>query len=521
MKRMLVLGAVAALSWMPAWAEDASSDFDALAGDAPAAEEASQAGVFKWSGDQEFSARLVDENDLSRVVGAVEGGLSAEYSLGDWKAAAAAQVRDGEFFPGETYLQWAPGAFKVAAGLMEFSWGLADANNPTDTLNARDYRFGAEAERLVNPAVAVSWYPADWVSFDAVYEPWKQASQFPKDFQANTQAGLSSSSSALKTSLSQAAAYYTGLGQTTVAAQYTALYNLLNASYSPSATAEESEAGFDQPVYGGRANFFLPGVDLSLSYVYDRDAYYTPVVTMKKYGTLWLPESVDLVVNRIHRLGLNAKTTIDRYGLWFEGAYNITEDASGNDVAVRDNKLAWTTGLDFNWGPGSAYYVNVQYAGSWIPGYDDTYLSDYTADPTSAQLADKDYMTERTYRSLVQSLGAETEEWLHGATVSVKFPLADATVTPTFSGAVMVPVGYDDTEKTRLASAYLNPELDLAPADGIHVLFGADLAYGWVKTSGSSEVTLDTTTDKLGVYTPLNSVYLKVQYKWNGSLGNP
>lgn len=505
MKRLLSILTLGALTLASAGAQDAS-DFESLAGTS-ATDEATPAsanlGTFKWSGDQEFAWRWGVAEDPTRTGGLVDGKLAGEYKFGDLKLVGAASVRNEEFVPGETLIQWSPGAFRFTAGLTEFSWGLADKKNPTDTLNSRDYRYGANADRLVNPAVSVAWYPVDWVSLEAVYEPWKELSEFPKDFEASVQAGLSSTAAAMKAS---------ALG-------------VAFANYAPVATTEDFERNFDRPVYGTRANFFLTGVDLSLSYVYDWDTYYTPVVTMRGInagaaGTLWFPDRVDLVLKRVHRVGVNAKTTIDRYGLWIESAYNVTEDPEGNDDAVRNNKLSWTTGLDFNFGPGSAYYLNVQYAGEWVLDYDDATVSDYAAAPTVAQMNDKDYMLRQTYRSLVQSLGSESERLMNTITANVKFPLADATVTPNLSVAVIVPSGYDDTNASRIASAYFKPELDLAPVDGIHVLFGADLAYGWVKKDGSSDVSLDTTTDKLGIYTPQNAVYVKVQYKWNGSWGN-
>jgi hypothetical protein len=515
MKRNLFVGAFLALSSLFAFAQ--ADDFDALAAgsaDAPSdaqAAPAASAGLLKWSGDQEFAWRWGAAENPTRTGGSVDGTVSGEYKLGDLKVVGAALERNGEFVPGETALYFAPGAFKFGVGYQEFSWGLADKKNPTDTLNARDYRYGADAPRLVNLAASAAWYPAEWLSVEGVYEPWKDLSQFPKDFRSNTQAGLDAGRAAL---VGQ------GLGA-------------LLTGYHPVVTAEGTVQDFANPVYGARANFFLPGLDVSLSYVYDRDTYYTPVVTMSAIGVpgnarylgspamnWYLPGTIDLVLKRIHRLGVNAKTTIDRYGLWVESAYNVTEDPAGTDDGLRNSKLSWTTGFDFNFGPESAYYLNVQYAGEWVLGYDASTLSDYTASPTVAQMADKAYMTRRTLRSMVQSLGSETEEWMHTGTASVKFPLADNLVTPSLSGAVIVPVGYDSTVQTRVASAFLKPEIDWMPADGVHVLFGADLAYGWVKKAGSSDVTLDTTTDKLGVYTPQNNVYVKVQYKWNGSVGN-
>lgn len=512
MKRSLLLGAFVALVWAPLSAEDSSSDFDSLAA-APADEASTPAadlGSLKWAGDQTFDYRYGAYDPATRTGGQVDSQLSAEYKYGPFKLTGAASVRNNEFVPGETLLTFASGPLKVSAGLAEFSWGVADANNPTDTLNNRDYRYGANAKRLVNPAVTAALYPTDWMSVEAVYEPWKDPAKFPKDFQANTQSGLA-------TSKSQLVAYLNSHSQA-------ALASLLTSSYSPKATQDDVAHDASQPVVGGRLNFFLPGVDLAASYVYDRDTYLTPVVTLKQYaGSVWLPETVELAYKRVQRVGLNAKTTIDKYGLWLETAYNITEDPAGTDDGIRNNKLTWTTGFDFSWGPSSAWYVNLQYAGSWIPNYDATTYSDYAN--ATPSLTDKTAVLRQTYRSLTNAIGAETEEWLHGATWSLKFPFTDLNLTPTFSGAVMVPVNYDRTAsdgtvRDRVLSAYFKPECEWAPVDGVKVRLGGDLAYGWIKKDGSSDLSLDTTTDKLGTYTPQNSVYVEVNYQWNGSWGS-
>jgi len=499
MKRTLLFGGLTLWASLSAFAQ--ADEFDALAAaatDQPA--QASSWGALKWSGDQEFAYRLGAYDPATRTGPLVDGKLSGEYKLGDLKVVAAGQVRNNEFVPGETAVFYSPGSFKFGLGWQEFSWGVADKKNPTDTLNARDYRYGADASRLVNPAATVAWYPQSWMSVEAVYEPWKVESKYPTNFAASTQAGLIDAKAKLVSK---------GLGP-------------LLTGYNPSASAESTKEDFSNPVAGGRVNFFLSGVDLGFSYLYDRDSFYTPVVTMGSFasGTFQLPTKVELVYKRLHRFGLNAKTTIDKYGFWVESAYNKTEASSADSYDNRHDSIDWTLGSDFNFGPASAYYVNVQYAGTWVMDYDAATLKDYTSDLTSAQLADAAFMAKRTYRSLVQSEGNQTEQLMNTATISLKFPLADELVTPNFSAAAIVPWNYDDTKATRIASAYFKPEVDFKPVDGVHILFGADLVYGWVKKAGSSDVSLDTATDKLGIYTPQNSVYVKVDYQWNGSLGS-
>jgi hypothetical protein len=533
MKRTILVGALVSLALLPAFAQDASSDFDSPA--ATAAADTGAAGAFSWgslkySGDQEFAWRFGAYDPADRTGGSMDSKMAAEYKLDGLKVVAAGQVKENEFVPGETAAFYTLGPVKFGLGYQEFSWGVADKKNPTDTLNARDYRFSPNADRLVNPAASVAVYPADWVSLEAVYEPWKEQSKYPTDFAAGLRAGFAAQKSSMVATLGPNVTTLAGVSASGAAAVNAAL-----SSYSVNVTTETSPVNtYNNPVYGGRANFFLPGVDLSFSYLYDRDTFYTPVVTMtstavpltvltgqaSQAGTtvnIYLPSKVDLVYKRIHRFGLDAKTTIDRYGLWVEAAYNKTEASSNDAYDNRHDNLDWTVGGDFNFGPGSAYYMNLQYAGTYVLGYDASTVKDYNnVTPTLTSL---DYMTKATYRSMTQMLGSQSEQLMNTLTGNIKFPLADATVTPSFSGAVIVPYTYDDTTTTRIASAYLNPEVDWAPVDGVHVFFGAELAYGWVKNSGSSDVSLNTTTDKMGLYTTDNNVYLKVKYSWNGNLG--
>jgi hypothetical protein len=523
MKRTILFGALVSLALLPAFAQDASSDFDAPAAAADStAAPAFHWGSLKYSGDQEFSWRFGAYDPANRTGGSMDSKMAGEYKLDGLKVVAAGQVQENEFVPGETAAFYTLGPVKFGVGYQEFSWGVADKKNPTDTLNARDYRFSPNADRLVNPAASVAVYPADWMSLEAVYEPWKEQSKYPTDFQASTLVGLMAEKQQLVAGVQKKIDDYIAAGGTSSDSTYLQLAgakSLLSSTYQPKVTAEGTTRDLSSPVYGGRVNFFLPSLDLSVSYLYDRDAFYTPVVTMASYvsGQFVLPAQIDLVYKRIHRFGLDAKTTIDRYGLWLEAAYNKTEASSTDAYDNRHDNLDWTLGGDFNFGPGSAYYVNLQYAGTYVIGYDASTVKDYNnVNPT---LTDLSYMTRMTYRSMTQMLGSQSEQLMNTLTGNIKFPLADATVTPSFSGAVIVPYTYDDTNATRIASAYLNPEIDWAPVDGVHVLFGADLAYGWVKNSGSSDITLNTTTDKMGLYTTDNNLYVTVKYNWNGSLG--
>ena len=401
-----------------------------------------------------------------------------------------------QFELGETYLSWTPGQFLVNLGFQVFNWGVADKFNPSDGLNARDYAVSMDAPKIPLLAADVRWFPAKWLSVEGVVSPYQSPSRFPVDFTANTQAGLDTTAAELTSS--PLGSYYS--------------------NYSPQANAVFAPNDPNSAVVGARLNFYS-AVDLGLSYIYDIDPYGTPEVTMKSIPgpsstTLWVPQQVTLVYKRIHRFGVDAKTTVGPLGLWGEGGFDLTENPSDTSDQIRRNRLAWTLGMDFNWGYHNNFYTNLQYIGSWIPGYDQTTQSDYASPLSLTQLTNEAYMQTMTYRQLTQTLGDYTETWLQGLTFKLKFPFASDTITPSVSGVFTVPFGYDSTLETRYASLAIKPELDLMPVDSFHLKVGADLAWAWVKKAGQTAVTVDTTVDRIGVYTPYNDVYISIDYQW-------
>jgi hypothetical protein len=399
--------------------------------------------------------------------------------------------------PLENYVSWTPSAFKFAFGYQIFSWGVADKVNPTDNLNPRDFTTGWNADKIPALAVDANYYPTDNLSLEAVFLPYKQASIYPLNF-----AGYITSSQ-----LTKFGVYSSSSGS--------------NVDYSSLAYVPGSA------VAGGKLNYHSSALDFSLSYLYDIDAYYTPEITTTLTTSGYDISSISLDRRRIHRFGADAKTTVGKFGLWFEGCYSLTDNSGSDDYSVRKSNLAYVLGCDTNYGPNDSYYVNIQYIGTWIPGYDSSSASSYTSfvyeamnNPLAvyAQLASQSYMEEFYERQTVNSLGLETEGLLQGITLNLKWELLDGLLTPQVTAIYTVPFLYDTTNETRYGDLGLNPEIDVKPVDSFHIKLGADLAYAWVKAAGSNSVSLDTMYDKLGIYTPFNNVYLQVIYKWNFDL---
>lgn len=385
--------------------------------------------------------------------------------------------------PLENYVSWSPANYKLSFGYQIFSWGVADRKNPTDNLNPKDYTVGVNPDKIPVLAADAVWYASDKLSVEGVAIPLKPVSQYPEDF-----AGLIESKA-----------------------------KLLSQTVSPS---YENSSEPKNLVAGAKVNYNSSGVDLSLDYLYDIDQFYTPEISTVATGLpagypQYKMSTVMLERKRIHRFGGDAKTTIGKFGLWLESAYSLTGNDGSDDYSARKSRLDYTLGGDVNYGPNDTFYVNVQYIGTWIPGYDKDFNA--TADIKdiyTTQAAALEYYQ----RAMVNSLGLETEGLMQGVTCNMKWELADALVTPQVTTVYTMPFMYDKTNETRYGALVVNPEVDLKPVDSFHIKFGADLYYAWHKVTGNDKITLDTASNAIGAYTPSNNVYLKVEYKWNANV---
>lgn len=359
----------------------------------------------------------------------------------------------------EAYLAWNPDNFKFSLGNQIFAWGTADGRNPTDNLNPRDYTSisGQKIRKLPVLSASAVWYPSEAWSVEAVFVPVAGTSLFPTDTAASLRAeGLTVTETTLANSPASAVA-------------------------------------------GGRLNYRSTAFDASVSYLYDEDSQWTPVVNSDF--------SITLERRRIQRFGADVKTTVDRFGLWAEGAYSLTANGSTSDYSERLSRFDATVGGDFSYGPADAYYLNLQLSGTWTPGYD--------ASANTFALSDRRHLL----KALTYSLAGVNEELLTSLTLSSHWNLAADTVVPSLSASYSLPFHYDDSAQTRYGSLLLKPELEFTPVDSFHITVGAVLAASWKKAAGQDSLTLDT-SDALGVYTPQNNVFINVSYQWNATL-NP
>jgi hypothetical protein len=431
--------------------------------------------------------------------------------------------------PKENYVRYSTNKLNLTFGLQKYAWGMADMVNPTNNLNPLDYTItGFEPEQIPVFSLSMEYFPNDKWKIQAVYIPfdqsdnifWSYSEAVPEalfskyiisDFDFNTQ---------------------------------TPIPEFLPQSKSISEL--NPEYGLNSGIYACRLNLYSSKIDLSLSYIYDFDSYYTPQITTEKYSpgitttledrinqrmpvndaaqlidylsniSSYTISNIDLSRKRIHRLGVNAKTTIGRFGLWLEACYSITEQKNTHDYQNRGNDLFFVAGTDFFFGPNDRFYANIQYTGKWIPNYYHSFYSDYPNGlPKPEYQSNKEYMQEYYNRTLVQPLGFQNEIWQHGISVKFDYSFFNGKLKPSFVGYIQIPTGYDTAEKSRMGSLLVMPSIDYSTGNALHFILGSYLSYSAYKNAGSNRTKYNDNASILGLLNAYNNLFLKIAYSWS------
>lgn len=373
---------------------------------------------------------------------------------------------------GETYVSFSLGRFLFTAGYFTVAWGSADGLNPTDMVNAKDYARGLEPVKLPEFMARAVLYPTDNLSLEAVFVPYGRADLLPVDPAA---------------------------------------------SIPPALVPPENVSVVDPPrdpsssIWGVRASLFTYIIDLSASYLYDLDPYYTPRVAFTPPADL----SLSLERTRIHRIGLDAKSTIGPVGLWAEGAWSITEDPDRTSDELRNPFIDWTVGGDVSLGADSAWYFNLQYTGRYIFGYDDAFFTDYpNGAPDPMRFATEPGYAERFLaRSLSQNLGDQNEGFLNGLTLRAEYTVPGGRFVPSLSASYFLPLQYDEAERTRYGSLMLKPELEVKPTEALSIGIGAETVFAWKEDPATGDAVRDP-QDRLGRFADQNHLYARLGYSW-------
>lgn len=384
--------------------------------------------------------------------------------------------------PLENYIQWSPKIFKFAVGFQEFSWGTGDGINPTDNLNPVDITQGADTEKLSVLSAYAAVYPIDLLSLEFVYIPFAQQNN-------------------LGTKVTD-----------TITEQLGVTPTITGDDFDPSSF-----------VLGSKLSFYSRFVDLSFSYIYNIDRYYSPdlAVTSKLGGIYYSMNELELYRRRVHNFGADFRTMVDRFTIWGEICFTMTEDYLLNRPDIRNHTLDWVVGFDFNYGPNSDFYFNLQYLGQFVPLYDANFSQEYVDEwnPAFRQSLnfnlneDPDYYEEYSYRTLTNTLAGVSNGLYQGLLLNMEWPVNNDLVTPQIRLGYFIPLLYDTNNEKKYGSLMINPEVEIKPFDSFNIIMGARLNFAWHETKGRSVAT--NYSDQVGRSFDDSNIYLEVVYKWS------
>lgn len=425
------------------------------------------------------------------------------------------------FTPLENSLSLEGNMFRSTLGFQYYSWGSADKLNPTDLLNPRDYTKGPDAEKTPLFSASLKVYPTDRLSFVGVYAPYDQPDRFPVQPEEKISPALFSRSHLKSISLTQS-------GLMTESEQVTAdkLVEVSNPAFTPSSF-----------LAGGRLHYMGSFFDLAASYLYDMDQYYTPEISIAGYSMIDENTSVDpllspeqlsalpsraygleeitLTRRRIHRIGLDLKTVVDRYGFWGEACFSLIDKSRKSSVyASRGHQIDWTAGFDFSYGSFDQHYVNIQQIGRYIFDYDDDFGASYPdGQPSASDLANRQAMEDYYYRLLTNRLAYATEGLLVGGAVKAEWSILDGTFKPSLEGVYVYPFRYDDARGKRYGDLIGKVQVTWKAADAAQVSFGTQGYYSILKSKEKDEI-CNEAENRVGMYFPDSRVFLEGTFSW-------
>ncbi len=514
MKQLLLLLMMTFLSVWYAGAEEVTlDDIDSLLSDAPASDKPdtgseTESLTLSLSGTSRVKMTAPVIPDYMTYDGLVkspgvknEAGIEMNFSIlrlkSNWEIDLYGRSDGKEWTdyikvaPLENYIKIKPWRFTIGAGYQYFSWGTADGNNPTDVINAFDYSYGALRKKLPVLSAYVEFFPVNQVSFEFVYLPFAVLDVYPQNIPD-------------------------------MLSQLSGVQNI---------HVEELEYKPEYFTMGGKINAYTQYIDFSFSYVNKYDSFFTPDIELQPVmGPGMIPafykiESISLEHRRIHHFGADFRIPVERFTVWGEVSYKLTDDYDLQSYYVKNHQFSWATGFDIMFGPDDDFYFNIQYTGDFIPLYDASLSTDYKKSVFGTQTLpfesgkEKSYYEEYYYRSLTQTVGGQTEGLLQGISMVFKLPftIEQYGFVPSLAMAYKLPLIYNDSGVTRLGSAFINPEFSFSPVDNLTIIAGSELYYSWEKNNDTHEITI-AKTDKLGIFHKDSHIYFGMEVAWGANL---
>lgn len=377
----------------------------------------------------------------------------------------------GIFSLGESYIAFFNDYINISAGLKEYAWGSSLGFNPTDNINAFDYRQGIYAKRIPVLSAALTLYPLSFIVIEGIYVPL---------FQQNVYAFANSDT---RVSVFQK--------------------NLQKQNNRFAISISGENPALDPYMYqaGVRTKFYLAFMDFAFSYIYDIDDNYSIDTITTTIPTLTSSGSIhyDLIQRRIHRFGLDMTGVAGAFTWWGEGAFNISEDYNLNLPKVRNHTAQWTMGGDLTIGKDDALHIGLQHIGKYVFDYNNTI--DFT--DTAGDIIE--------YQNNI--LGQETEALNLGMMLTLSLGLLDDKITPALQSGYFFPLLYDESSYLRYGSALISPVITFALVDSFALNIGAMLSFAWIAQENGA-IILNQNVPR-GKASDNNQVYIEFVYKWS------
>jgi hypothetical protein len=386
--------------------------------------------------------------------------------------------------PGEIYLSLFLKKMELTVGHQRISWGTADGLNPTDNINPKDLSdltniASTDTDDLIIPvnALRCNFYPTDFLNLEGVFVP------------LFTPPGMPDFSSYLPPELS---------------------------SLSTNFTFPDMELGSFES--GIKANFVLPGIDFSLSYLYawdDIPDLKVNIIQQDIGGGIMFgsPASLAFTFSRVHIIGADFAWPF--FGIDFRGeaAYFITDDIEGDNVFIKNPYLHYVIGAGYTFFDN--LNINLQFAQKIVTNFKKVSDYDYNIDPMDpASWNQEDSYYEEAYTTQFSPLASnQTGAFMSTLMLIIRKNFLDDLLETSFIGMYNFPADYDDTDTAEKYGDYmLKPSLKYKFTDAFDIELGANLFFS-MKENEDGDIDRDPYTT-FGMVDDKDSFYLNLKYSY-------
>lgn len=326
----------------------------------------------------------------------------------------------------------------VTAGQVIIKWGRADFTNPTSKLSARNLvsRSPDPADMDIgNLLLSARWHPYQFLSLEAVGMPYYRSSVLMVD-------------------------------------------PLPLPSYVTINTINSIMTGNDKYGVGLKADFYLRGVDFSLSWFDGLNPMPGTALTsfdLNLADPIPVPYTeLTLKPYRISNIGFDFETTAGNFGIRGEAAWSIPYKSYRDYEYVACQQIEWATGID--WMSGN-WRITAEYSGKILPDFEATSVESFIGtEPDLTALAlllatpgfDITEYVRQQVGAFNRLYNYQLEKSYHSAAIRIETDLFYGRMTPSLLSM------YNFTTRDLM----IMPEVSYKPADGLTICLGGEYYSG-------------------------------------------